>query len=537
MNAFRSLFLTTLGTACCLPLHAATPLLAPPAPDESFRGLFAEVQRAGIFSDQKTFPDCEPKERPFQIMADYWRLKRDGAPVDLRAFVAAHFREPSVPRSPETKAESLEKHLEALWPLLTRRPDSPAEGSSLLPLPKAYVVPGGRFREVYYWDSYFTMLGLRESGHMDLVESMVDNFAHELLTYGLIPNGNRSYYLSRSQPPFFASMVGLQTEREGEQILLRYLPALEQEHAYWNDESFSTRHSIRLPDTAVVSRYWDRLDTPRQESFLIDERGATKAGGNPQAYYRNVRSAAESGWDFSSRWFADGRSLESIQTTQLIPVDLNCLLYRLETTLARARELSGDRAKASRMRAMAEKRRAAILRLCWSEEASFFCDYDLGAQAASPALSLAGVAPLYFRIATQEQADAVARTLRERFLRPGGVVTTLANTGQQWDAPNGWAPLQWMTVQGLRHYGHGELAEEIALRWLRLNREVYARTGRMMEKYNVEDLSLAAGGGEYDTQDGFGWTNGVYLALSKLYPQKQKAAEAGDSAEATKASH
>jgi len=370
------------------------------------------------------------------------------------------------------------------------------------------------------------MLGLREAGRMDLAESMIDNFAHELATYGLIPNGNRSYYLSRSQPPFFATMLGLLTEREGERILLKYLPSLEQEHAYWNDESFSTRHSIRLPDSTIVSRYWDRLDTPRQESFLIDERGATRAGGNPQVYYRNVRSAAESGWDFSSRWFADGRSLESIQTTQLLPVDLNCLLYHLETTLARARELSGDRAKASRMRAMAEKRRAAILRLCWSETENFFCDYDLGSQTQSPALSLAGVAPLYFHLATQEQADAMARTLRERFLRPGGVVTTLVNTGQQWDAPNGWAPLQWMTIQGLRNYGHGELAEEIARRWLKLNREVYARVGRMMEKYNVEDLSLQAGGGEYDAQDGFGWTNGVYLALSKLYPEKQKTAEA-----------
>jgi alpha,alpha-trehalase len=530
MNPHRPLLLALLGPVAGLSLQASAPLLAPPAPDESFRGLFAEVQRAGLFKDQKTFPDCEPKERPFQIMADYWRLKRNAAPVDLKAFVAGHFREPTAAKPPETKAATLEAHIAELWPLLTRRPDIPVDGSSLLPLPKAYVVPGGRFREVYYWDSYFTMLGLREAGRMDLVESMVDNFAHELATYGLIPNGNRSYYLSRSQPPFFAAMLQLLTERDGERTLLRYLPALEQEHAYWNDESFSTRHNVRLPDGAIVSRYWDRLDTPRQESFLIDERGATKAGGNPQAYYRHIRSAAESGWDFSSRWFADGHSLETVQTTQLLPVDLNCLLYHLETTLARARELSGDRAKASRMRAMAEKRRAAILRLCWSDAEGFFCDYDLGNQTASPALSLAGVAPLFFHIATQEQADAVARTLRERFLRPGGVVTTLASTGQQWDAPNGWAPLQWMTVQGLRNYGHGELAEEIARRWLKLNREVYARTGRLMEKYNVEDLSLAAGGGEYDAQDGFGWTNGVHLALAKQYPEQQKAADPKDAA-------
>ena len=126
------------------------------------------------------------------------------------------------------------------------------------------------------------------------------------------------------------------------------------------------------------------------------------------------------------------------------------------------------------------------------------------------------MAPLFFKIATQAQADLVAEMIQAEFLKPGGVVASLKNTGQQWDAPNGWAPLQWITIMGLENYGHHSLADTIAQRWLALNDKVYAATGKMMEKYNVEDINQLAGGGEYPGQDGFGWTNGVYLALKRF---------------------
>ncbi|HVU32823.1 MAG TPA: trehalase family glycosidase [Opitutaceae bacterium] len=147
--------------------------------------------------------------------------------------------------------------------------------------------------------------------------------------------------------------------------------------------------------------------------------------------------------------------------------------------------------------------------------AGYFFDWNRTRGERSRADTLAGVLPLFVRLATPEEAAATARTIRRRFLRPGGVVTTLTVTGQQWDAPNGWAPLEWMTIRGLENYGHHALAAEIARRWLALNQAVYARTGRMMEKYDVENLHRAAGGGEYPSQDGFGWTNGVWLALSR----------------------
>ncbi|HET9433961.1 MAG TPA: trehalase family glycosidase, partial [Chitinophagaceae bacterium] len=170
-----------------------------------------------------------------------------------------------------------------------------------------------------------------------------------------------------------------------------------------------------------------------------------------------------------------------------------------------------------RYRLLAEKRKEAIQKYFWNEEQGFYFDYDTTDAGQTKIFSLAGITPLFFNIATADQAKKVADVVKEMFLQPGGVVTTIESTGQQWDAPNGWAPLQWMTITGLEDYGHLDLAAEIANRWIRLNTNVFKRTGKLMEKYNVIDTHLEAGGGEYPGQDGFGWTNGVLLALLKKY--------------------
>lgn len=529
MNAFmrqaRGLcgLLALVGSASAGPARVAPPPL-PPSPDEIYGELFAAVQRAPVFDDQKAFPDGVPRGDPAAIVAAYAVAKRGGAPIDLPRFVAEHFLMPETAAGVVPPEPTLPRHLNALWDVLRRAPDRAVADSSLLPLPHPYIVPGGRFREVYYWDSYFTMLGLRASGREDLIESMIDNFACELAAFGLIPNGNRTYYLSRSQPPFFALMVELLAKKQGAAAYRRSVPALRAEHAYWMDETFPSRHVVHLAGGTVLNRYWDRRDTPRPEAFAKDEALAKSALDRAAGdVCRDLRSAAESGWDFSSRWFADGHRLATIRTTQLVPVDLNCLLWQLERTLAHASEIAGDAAAAAGFRAAAARRKDAILRCCWSGADGLFVDYDLARNRRSEALTLAGVTPLFFGIATPAQADAVAKTVRERFLRPGGVVTTLVKTGEQWDAPNGWAPLEWMTIRGLARYGHADLAAEIARRWIALNREVYARTGKMMEKYDVENTALRAGGGEYPSQDGFGWTNGVLLALLRDYPEKNSA--------------
>lgn len=199
--------------------------------------------------------------------------------------------------------------------MLTRSTVEVEKWDSLLPLPKPYVVPGGRFREVYYWDSYFTMLGLAESGHWDKVEDMVSNFAAEIDAWGHIPNGNRSYYLSRSQPPFFSFMVELLATHDGDRVLKTWLPQMEKEYQYWMkgadalEPGKANQRVVRMEDGALLNRYWDDNDTPRPESWLDD---VTTAKNNPNRpateIYRDLRSAAASGWDFSSRWMDDPKN-------------------------------------------------------------------------------------------------------------------------------------------------------------------------------------------------------------------------------------
>lgn len=517
-------WLVFLACAFVGPAASAFGAPAPLSPDDAYGPLFEAVQRSQIFPDQKTFVDCVPKTAPADIVRVY-QDQRSRADFDLKRFVQTWFLIPEArPTASPPSGEPIERHIASLWTLLRRDPDRAPAGSSLLPLPNPYIVPGGRFREVYYWDSYFTMLGLRESGQDEMIRAMVENFAYLINNYGFIPNGNRSYYLSRSQPPFFSLMVDLLAEQDGASVYAKYLPALERELAYWMDQNpaMATRHGVPLPDGAKLARYYDQRERPRPEAFLHDVNVTAQARRPAPDVWRDLRSAAESGWDFSSRWLVDSRLLQTIRTTQLAPVDLNCLLWHLETTLAKAYRQNGDTDKASTAEQSAERRKAAVLKACWSAEKKFFVDYDLAGQRPADALTLAGLAPLFFHLATPEQAEAVKQVVEGQFLRPGGVVTTLVRTGQQWDAPNGWAPLQWMTIQGLENYGHHALAAEIARRWLELNRKVYERTGKMMEKYNVEDLSLEAGGGEYPSQDGFGWTNGVYLALAKKYGGKEE---------------
>lgn len=518
----------------------------PPTPDALYGELFEQVQMQQIFADGKTFVDCTPMRPVEDIMYDYGLQK--GSQMNLKQFVQDNFAPPAAPPS-ETPARQTDValHIKALWPLLIRQPDSVKPGSSLLPLPNAYVVPGGRFREVYYWDSYFTMLGLAESGQTQLIEHMVDNFAHLIATYGHIPNGNRSYYLSRSQPPFFSLMVQLLAGLNGEkEVYSKYLGPVEKEYMYWMEGDTQAqagsayKRFVKMPDGAYLNRYWDDAAKPRQESYREDYLTASEAAAKALANkkfadsssrlrfadsvkslcYRNLRSGAASGWDFSSRWFANPNDITTIETTAIIPVDLNCLLYFTETLLAKMHKAAGNRSKARDYEVWAAEREAAINKYCYDEQSGFYTDYHFISKRKTGATTAAGLFPFCFFDSTAMQPKALkaAQVVRRSLLAPGGLLTTPVDSRQQWDAPNGWAPLQWMAVWGMHRCGQSDLAADIARRWIQLNREVYGRTGKLMEKYNVVNTTLEAGGGEYPGQDGFGWTNGVLLALLKKYP-------------------
>jgi alpha,alpha-trehalase len=503
--------------------HAAAASAPPPdvlTPADRYLELFVAVQQEGVFHDSKTFVDCAPRHPPEDILRRY-RATRHAPGFDLPGFVRAHFGSPAPARAGyvPVPGNSMAQHIDGLWPWLIREPLRHPQRGSLLQLPHRYVVPGGRFVELYYWDSYFTMLGLAESGYPDMVHCMTDNFAHLVDVYGHVPNGTRTYYLSRSQPPVFALMVQL-CESRGGPPAIEYLPQLKREHEFWMDGAHglapgqARRRVVALPQGGVLNRYWDDRCTPREESWREDVTTAARSGRRHEEVWRDLRAAAESGWDFSTRWMADRRiGLPSIHTTDLVPVDLNCFLHELECTIARLARHAGDASAAQDFQQRAQARAAAIDRCCWNAAAGFYADWNWRTGHRSNVLSAATLVPLFCGIASRRQARAVEQTVRERLLAPGGLGTTEHDSGEQWDRPNGWAPLQWMAVEGLRRYGCNRTADEVRARWLDTVRVVYEREHRLVEKYALRasphDTPHGGDGGEYPLQDGFGWTNGV----------------------------
>lgn len=497
---------------------------APKPPSQDWGELYDAVEMAGLFPDQKTFADAIPREPIAQIHTDY-RRQKDQPGFSLRSFVMAHFILPLRKKPPPTRhpGQDVRAYIRETWSILRRAPDENEANSSLLPLPHPYIVPGGRFSEIYYWDSYFTMQGLVQDGQYALARDMLANIAELIRRYGHMPNGNRSYYLSRSQPPFFAAMVELVASHDGDDLYRRYLPELQTEYDYWMEGAAmlapgaAHRHVMRLSDGTLLNRYWDDSDRPRDESWREDVETAKAANRPAATVYRELRAGAESGWDYSSRWLDGGGRLSAIHVTDIAPVDLNCLMQHLELVLSRAYGLSGDDAKAKLYAARAEERAGAIRRLMWDGKDHLYADYLWHEEVQSPELSAATVYPLYFGIATPQQADAIAVALRRSFLEPGGLATSLRATGQQWDRPNGWAPLQYLAVEGLKRYGKEEPAAAIARRWIAANVRGYAANGVLREKYDIESGDRA-GGGEYVLQIGFGWTNGVLTRLMAEYP-------------------
>lgn len=498
-------------------------------PDQVYGVLFKDIQMAKIFPDGKTFVDCVPKKNPKAIVADYLRIKNNPSiRFSLQLFVTENFELPKTPQlNYVTQEKDVLVHIKNLWNVLKRDADKKIEGSSLLPLPYPYIVPGGRFREIYYWDSYFTMLGLKESGEAGMIENMIKNFAYLINTYGHIPNGNRSYYIGRSQPPFFAAMVQLLASINGDGVYATYLPALEKEYKFWMDGSTIVRAGqpyrrvVRMPDGSILNRYWDDSNVPRQESYKEDVETAEISGRNRIEMYKHLRAGAESGIDFSNRWFANNKDLTTIEITDEVPPDLNALLYNLEKVLEKAYSLKKNAAASKKYAAASTKRYNSLKKYCFNTSLNYYCDYNWRKKKIYDKVTIAGMYPLCFLDLYPESLAALgtgaAGVIQEKLLKDGGVQCTVENTNQQWDAPNGWAPLEWMTIWGLDRTGQKDLAKEIAQRWMKLNNDVFQRTGKLMEKYNVANTHLDAGGGEYPGQDGFGWTNGVLLALVAKY--------------------
>src|SRR3990167_3647924 len=383
------------------------------SPDEALGDLFAEVQKNKLYDDGKTFVDLVPRGRMKAIQKEFILAKQDPN-FDLRDFVSRHFYEFAPKKLGDYQANphhTVSEHITELWDELERR--NRLNRGSLLALPNSYVVPGGRFTEQFYWDSYFIMLGLAASGRWNRIDGMIKNYAYMIRKFGFIPTANRTYFLSRSQPPFFSHMVRLLAQHNGRRrTYLEYLPYMLAEYRFWvkgrksvnsHIDTRAIARVVQMPNGVILNRYFDNKTTPRPESLREDIETAELAVlHDSERLYLDLRAGAESGWDFSSRWFTDGADITTIHTTDIVPVDLNCLIYQLEMTIAETYRLMFQPLLARKFRTLAERRAATISRYMWSESDQFFMDYDFRTAKSTPHVTLAGVFPLYAKVATTQ---------------------------------------------------------------------------------------------------------------------------------------
>jgi alpha,alpha-trehalase len=496
----------------------------------------------------------------------------DAPGTDMAAVVPLDYQESTVPAaidaitSPAFREWGFQLH--KLWKVLGRVPQEHVVSSFLhaprVPsLPRTQnvlVVPGGRFRESYYWDSFWIVEGLLVSGMRLTARGVVNNLLEYVAEYGFVPNGGRIYYLSRSQPPLLSDMVKAVAEAghpddddtsgsAGTTVDIEYLratvPILEKEYAFWMQLGPST-HAVEVETTAhslgtepkrfVLNRYVANADEPRPESYREDFHDATLAFKDDANHssesvdalkahlYNDIIAAAESGWDFSSRWLKDGKSMATSDTSNVVPVDLNVMMHRFERNLAHFHALLGNADAAALFTSAAATRAEAIQAVFWSPKAQSWRDYLLDSQSHSPVVAVSNYAPLWSSelIKDAETAENVIESLRSSGLvQVGGIQTTTEVTGQQWDGPNAWPPMQDMVIEGLLGLSHSRqaqaLARDLMRTWVRSGYVAWQKTGLMFEKYNATVVGGIGLGGEYIPQFGFGWTNGVILKYLAKY--------------------
>ncbi|XP_051137817.1 probable trehalase isoform X2 [Andrographis paniculata] len=438
--------------------------------------------------------------------------------------------------SPAVRAWALEVH--QLWKNLSRKVSGQViekpDLHTLLPLPNPVIIPGSRFTEVYYWDSYWIIRGLLASKMYETAKGMVYNLISLIHKYGYVLNGARAYYTNRSQPPLLSSMVvDIYDSTQDKELVIASLPALLKEHHFWN----SGIHKVTIVDSEgsahTLSRYFAMWDQPRPESSSTDKETASKLakGCARTQLYRELASTAESGWDFSTRWMRNESDLTTLATTLVIPVDLNAFILKMELDIISLATAIGDGDVAERFRKKSEARVKAINSVLWNAEKQQWFDYWLSDSDASKEVHQFSISrqnqktfasnfiPLWIQPFNSDikTVDKVVESLLSSGLVCAyGISTSLTNSSQQWDYPNGWAPLQHMIAEGLRKSGSEQAhraAEDIAVKWIRTNYAAYKETGAMHEKYDVEKCGGHGGGGEYAPQTGFGWSNGVVLAF------------------------
>jgi alpha,alpha-trehalase len=412
----------------------------------------------------------------------------------------------------------------------------------LLYLPKPYVVPGGRFNEMYGWDSFFIQLGLLRDGEISLAKDMADNFLYEIANYGKILNANRTYYLHRSQPPFLTEMLLNVYRKTGDKAwLASALPQIKKYYRFWTSPPHLT------PETGL-ERYYDTGKGPAPEavsaelnakgqnefdlireyfrthkvtSYDVSQYYDRRTDTLTPLFYTADRSMRESGFDPSNRFGPFNADIIHYD-----PVCLNSLLYIMEDQTAEILTIAGRGSEAGVWKERARVRGERIRKLLWDEKDGLFYDYNFVTQKLRPYPYLTTYYPLWAGLATKEQAASTVKNL-SKFEARGGLMSSTLRTGEQWDAPYGWAPLELIAVQGLRRYGYNADADRVSLKFLTMVLEEYLRTGSIVEKYDVvQGGANVAGGirfGYLSNEIGFGWTNAAFTTLYDALPAADKA--------------
>ncbi|ORX53048.1 trehalase [Hesseltinella vesiculosa] len=542
--------------------------------------LLKTVQLAQLYPDSKTFVDMPTKNPEDQVMQAFNALGQNPSVDAIQSFVNANFLDAGYELEPfNFTVEPLTwldrvddiiyrewlEDVHEFWTELAFNFNTAklCDGcvSSTLPVKNPFIVPGGRFREFYYWDSFFVIQGLLLGDIDDMARNMIENFLDFVDTYGFMPNGARIYYLNRSQPPFLTQMVKLYFEKTNDvDFLKKALPVLDKEYVFWLD---NTTVTIRKNGERYrLNHYNVHNESPRPESY-VDDYNTVVNGTHfslleQVSLFSDLATGAETGWDYSSRWSKikdySPDLLRTLDTRSIVPVELNALLWSMETTLADWHDTYGteDRRKTKRQgeyyRKQASQRLHAMDVLLWDEAQASFFDFNLTSVEKNSEYTPANLFPFWLG-AVPERVLRSKPTLEKVFdltydtlaKYPGILTTSTHNTTQQWDFPNGWPPLQYVALQAMFNVDEwlgdtkfAPLAQVLAERnvattfcsWYSTGGSLpgvlnqlpnTTDSGHIFEKFDVLSLDSAGSGGEYTVQVGFGWTNGVIIWMFDMF--------------------
>lgn len=422
---------------------------------------------------------------------------------------------------PDATVRAAFDYVEAHWSKLVKT-SARAIGSSLLVMPFPFLIPAGRFREAYYWDTCFGIDGLLATGRTELCRMQADNLLESIRRFGFIPNGNRDYYLSRSQVPLSATMVrkvvaaserewsaaqdAQRLQRLRQWVARRALPLLGREFLdFWSDPE------TRYDERTGLHHHWDALDSRRPERYSLD------AEDDLGLTHRDLRAGAESGLDFTA---VDRGPSGRIETSRIATVLLNAVLCRFADDLAWLAQYAGETTMQERFTRLGALRRSALERHLWDEASGTYRNLHLDVGTLAPDLGFATFAPLFAKACTPERvARVVSQGLAALERRGGLAASNLWKSPHQWDGANGWAPVQMIAIEGLLNYGHTAEAKRLGQKWLAKLGAMHRRFGQLFERVDLDGSDLPGEGCEqYPVQEGFLWTNSslVWAAVSVL---------------------